>query len=190
MKKEIRLLGVDDGPFKFQDQKAIVIGVVMRGGKYLECVLKEEVIIDGNDATQILQDMVRNTRHKKQLRAIMIDGAALGGFNIIDIKKIYKNTGIPIVTITRDKPDYDEIKKALKINFKDWKRRLELMQDGELLELETKHKPIYVKKIGLNEEETKEIINLSRIRGVLPEPIRVAHIIASGIKRGESYGKA
>jgi len=87
-------------------------------------------------------------------------------------------------------PVSDEIKKALKINFKDWKKRLELMQNGELLELETKHKPIYVKKIGLNKKETKEIINLSRIRGVLPEPIRVAHIIASGIKRGESYGKA
>ncbi|RLF35484.1 MAG: hypothetical protein DRM99_04525, partial [Thermoplasmata archaeon] len=34
------------------------------------------------------------------------------------------------------------------------------------------------------------IIKLSTIRGVIPEPIRVAHLIASGITRGESYGKA
>ena len=39
-------------------------------------------------------------------------------------------------------------------------------------------------------EEAKEIIKLSTIRGVIPEPIRMAHLIASGITRGESYGKA
>ena len=39
-------------------------------------------------------------------------------------------------------------------------------------------------------EEAKAIIKVSTIRGVIPEPIRVAHLIASGITRGDSYGKA
>ena len=34
------------------------------------------------------------------------------------------------------------------------------------------------------------MITLSTMRGVILEPIRVAHRIASGVTRGESYGKA
>ncbi len=49
---------------------------------------------------------------------------------------------------------------------------------------------MYIKCTGVSLEEAKEIINISTIRGVIPEPIRVAHLIASGITRGESYGKA
>ena len=65
-----------------------------------------------------------------------------------------------------------------------------ILKKGEMYTLETHHNPIYVKCTGINIADAKEIINLSTIRGVIPEPIRVAHIIASGITRGESYGKA
>ena len=190
MKKQIRLLGVDDSPFRFGEKHVTVIGVVMRGGEYIEGVLRGVVSTDGDDATDVLKEMIKNTRHNKQLKAVLLDGAALGGFNVVDIEEVYNSTGIPVITVTRDKPDYDKIEKALKKNFKDWERRLNVLKNGELHCLKTKHNPIYVKKTGLSLDETKEIINLSRIRGVLPEPIRVAHLIASGITRGESYGKA
>ena len=35
-----------------------------------------------------------------------------------------------------------------------------------------------------------KIIKLTTVRGVLPEPIRLAHLIASGIATGESQSKA
>ena len=190
MKKQIRLLGIDDSPFSFNDDFSSVIGVVMRGGNYIEGVLKNQVSIDGSDATKIVIEMVQKTRHKKQLKAVMIDGVALGGFNIINISKVYTSTTIPVITITRDKPDFDKIKMALSKNFIDWKERLSLIKKGKLYEIDTKYNPIFIKCEGLSIEETKEIITLSTIRGVIPEPIRVAHLIASGIVRGESYGKA
>ena len=64
------------------------------------------------------------------------------------------------------------------------------LKKGELFTVKTIHKPIYVKCAGIAIDEAEEIINLSTIRGVIPEPIRVAHVIASGVIRGESYGKA
>ena len=190
MKQQIRLLGIDDSPFTFNDKYCVVIGVVMRGGDYLECVLRNQVKIDGNDATFVCKDMIENTRHKKQLKAVLLDGIALGGFNVVDINELYNDTNLPILTITRDKPDFEKIKLALKKNFGDWKERWNIMSKGELYEVKTSHNPIYVKCVGMNIKEAKEIIKLSTIRGVVPEPIRVAHLIASGIIRGESYGKA
>ena len=190
MKKEIRLLGVDDSPFTFKDKYANVVGVVMRGGVYIEGILKKQISIDGNDSTDVCKKMIENTRHKLQLKAILLDGVALGGFNIVDIEKLFVETKIPIITVTRDKPDFDKIKTALQKNFKDWKYRWDLISNGELHEFKTRHNPIYSKFVGLSIYEAKEIIKLSTIRGVIPEPIRVAHLIASGITRGESYGKA
>ncbi|MFW5904386.1 MAG: DUF99 domain-containing protein, partial [Candidatus Saliniplasma sp.] len=35
----------------------------------------------------------------------------------------------------------------------------------------------------------ERIIKLFTIRGRIPEPIRISHIVASGIVRGESRGK-
>jgi endonuclease V-like protein UPF0215 family len=190
MKQQIRLLGIDDSPFSFNDKFSTVIGVVMRGGEYLEGVLSRKITIDGSDATFVCKEMIENTRHKQQLKAMMLDGIALGGFNIVDIEEIFNDTGLAVITITRDEPDFKNIKEALKKNFKDWSSRYDLIKQGKLHEIKTRHNPIYIKFSGITIEEAKEIIKLSTIRGAIPEPIRMAHLIASGITRGESYGKA
>jgi len=190
MKRQIRILGIDDSPFSFNDKYSTVIGAVMRGGEYLECVLSRQVTVDGDDATFICKDMIKNTKYRKQLKVAMIDGVALGGFNIVDSEELYSSTGLPIITITRDKPNFEEIKTALMKNFKDWEERWNAINKGPLHMIKTKYNPIHVKCTGISVEEAKEIIKISTIRGVLPEPLRVAHIIASGIIRGESYGKA
>jgi len=190
MKKQIRLLGVDDSPFTFTEKYTTVIGVVMRGGEYIVCVLSKQVTVHGSDATPACREMIQNTRHKKQLKAMLLDGIALGGFNVVDIQEIYDTTCLPVITVTRDEPDFDKIKKALQKNFEDWKERLDLMKRGKLYKVKTLHNPIYVKCVGISIKETKEIIKISTIRGAIPEPIRLAHLIASGVTKGESYGKA
>lgn len=190
MKSEIRLLGIDDGPFLFRYDHTIVIGVIMRGGGYIEGVIQRVLPIDGLNATEICIDMIKKTRHRKQLKAVLIDGVTLGGFNIVDIETIFSVTKVPVITITRDQPDMKMIKNALRAHFTDWKDRYDLINQGETYCLKTSYNPIFIKIAGMNIERAKEIITLSTIRGVIPEPIRVAHIIASGVMRGESYGKA
>jgi len=190
MKDEIRVLGIDDSPFEFNDKFSDIIGVIMRGGEYIECILKSSVEVDGKNSTDVCIDMIKNTKHNLQLKAILIDGVALGGFNIIDIEELYKSTNIPVITITRDQPNFDNIENALRKHFTDWEKRLNLIKRGEIHKIKTAHNPIFIKYVGITLAEAKEIIKISTIRGVIPEPIRVAHLIASGIKRGESYGKA
>lgn len=106
MKQQIRLLGIDDSPFTFTEKYTPVIGVVMRGGEYIECILRQQVSIDGDDATYVCVDMIKNTRHRTQLKAILLDGIALGGFNVVNIEEIYASTNLPVITVTRDKPDF------------------------------------------------------------------------------------
>ena len=188
MKKEIRILGIDDMPFSFGDSMVDIVGVVMRGGVYLEGVLKTTIEVDGRDATRKIIDMIFRTKHKNQIKVMMVDGIALGGFNVVDGREVYKKTGIPVITITRDKPNMEKIRDALKKHFDDWEERWNIITRDETHEIILEY-PVYVKNYGLDMEEVKNIIRISTIRGAIPEPVRVAHLIATGIKTGESHGR-
>lgn len=190
MKPQIRILGIDDSPFNFGDKRTCVIGVVMRVPSYIEAVLKTEVDVDGDDACEKLAEMINSSRYKEQLKLVMLDGVAMGGFNIIDIDDLHNMIDLPVVTVTREKPNFESMEKALKEHFKDWRKRLDTIKKGELYLVETRHKPVFVKFVGIEFEEVKTIIELSTVLGALPEAIRVAHLIASGVAVGESYGRA
>jgi endonuclease V-like protein UPF0215 family len=56
--------------------------------------------------------------------------------------------------------------------------------------VETPHKPLYATVSGLEPHELKEAIHRCTVRGALPEPVRIAHVIATAIVRGESKGNA
>jgi len=190
MKTQYRTMGIDDAPFKFRNRNVAVVGAVLRGNSYLEGVLKTEVRVDGRNANKKLSGMINNSRFREQIKVVMIDGIALGGFNVVDIEKLHNDTGIPVITITRNKPDYDKMKNALKKHFKDWERRWRIITKNKVFRVKTKHKPVYVGLAGITLDRAEIIIKQTTVRGALPEPVRIAHLIATGIKTGESYGKA
>jgi hypothetical protein len=82
------------------------------------------------------------------------------------------------------------IKSALKKHFNDWVRRYDLITKNKLVKVQTKHNPVYVHYAGTHKSKVKEILAKCTVRGVIPEPIRIAHLIATGISKGESYGHA
>ena len=190
VKKNIRVLGIDDAQFSFEDKSTLVAAVVVRAPGYVESVLSTNVEVDGTDGTKKIIELIERCRHKDQLKAVFIDGVALGGFNVIDISEIYGICNVPCVTMTRDMPDFDSMMLALKKRFDDWEDRWKVIQEGELIEIATAHTPVYVKMEGISIDTVIELIKLTTVRGVLPEPIRLAHLIASGITTGESRSKA
>lgn len=189
LKQKMRVIGIDDAPFDFDDDEVLVVGSIVRAPNYLEGILSTSVEVDGNDATDRLIDMIDNSRFSDQPYLIMTDGAALGGFNLIDLERLWKETDIPAVSISRDEPDFEDIKKAMKKHLPDWKKRYEGISTGRIYKVKTEHKPIYVQVEGIDIQEAERIIKLFTIRGRIPEPLRMSHIIASGIVKGESKGK-
>ncbi len=191
VKGEIRILGIDDAPFSFKSREKIpLIGTVFRGGDYIEGVLKTEITVDGDDATDRISEMVNTSRHKQQIRVIMLDGITVGGFNIVDLKELFDNTGIPIIVVTRKMPDLAAVKKAIE-NFKDKEEKLKALNSaGEIYKVDVNSGCVYIHPCGVDLADAKKIVKLSVRRGFIPEPIRVAHLIASAIVKGESRGRA
>jgi len=196
MKGEVRILGFDDGAFKPRSKRKVpVIGVVYRGGKVLDGALLTKVSVDGHDATATIAKLINSSRHKQQLKVIMFDGITLAGFNVVDIRKIHEETNIPVVVINRKHPNLKRVKKALG-NFSDGKDKWEtITKAGKIKECvvsdsQGESRKVFFQSVGLTDDQTRQIIKLSCTRGFIPEPLRVAHLLATALVRGESYGRA
>ncbi|MGC9517140.1 MAG: DUF99 family protein [Methanomicrobiales archaeon] len=190
IKKEIRILGIDDAPFTPRtSDEVMLIGTVFRGGTWLDGVLRTKILVDGVDSTEKIIKMICSSRNKDQLGVIMLDGITFGGFNIVNIKKIFEETEIPVIVVMRRFPNFERIKKALK-RFEDWKKRWNrVLIAGKVHKVENEE-TIFIQTYGIDLGDAKEIIKISATRSALPEPIRAAHIIAAGVKTGESKGNA
>jgi endonuclease V-like protein UPF0215 family len=184
VKPEIRVLGVDDGIFKPRTRGYVpVIGVVFRGGYWLDGVMHTKIKVDGMDATRKIAQMIIGSPHYKQLRVVMLDGITFAGFNVVDIKKLYAETKLPVITVTREKPNLKEIQEALKNLPKSEERWKAILNAGEPVEVSVKggKKRIYMQVVGITLEDAIKILKLTSTRSNIPEALRVAHLIASGI---------
>lgn len=184
VKREIRVLGIDDGVFTPHSKELVdVVGVVFRGGLWLDGFMHTQVQVDGMDATQKLAEMITNSPHYHQLRVIMLNGVTIAGFNAVDTKKLYEKVKLPIIAVTRDEPNFGDIRKALR-NLPHARRRWRAIEKaGKIIKVRTREaeEPVYVHVTGVSEDIAKRILRSTSTRSNIPEPLRVAHIIASGL---------
>jgi len=190
IKKEIRIIAWDDGPFEFKSKgKDILVGVIFRGGQFLDGLLKTEVEIDGMDATERIIDKILKTRHK-DLRIIMLDGITFAGFNTVDIREIYERTGLPVIVVNRKKPDLQKFISVLK-QMPDAEKRLKCVENaGPIYWIDVKNKRLCFQCYGITKEDAGKVIKETSTMSLIPEPLRVAHLIATGFVLGESVGHA
>jgi hypothetical protein len=188
MRAGVRVLGIDDGPLQREHRGDVnVIGAVFRGADRLEGVLSTRVRRDGRNATDRLVEMISGSRFAAQLHYVMLDGIALGGFNVVDLPLLSGRIGLPVLVVTRNRPRPQAVREALLQHIPQGAARWRLIEKaGPVARVEGLH----CQMVGLTEAEAGSLIRLTRHAGKLPEPIRVAHLIAAGITRGQSRGRA
>lgn len=181
------VIGVEDGSFKSFDRKngfAILCCVLMDNYKILK-VFFSRIQVDGIDATSKFLKMIIDVEYS----TIILGGVTFAGFNIIDPRKIFEEKKSPVIIYSSRKPNSEKILNALKKHFKDWDKRWGIIQSlGNIYEFEVKpgHPPIYFEIIGGTLEYAKSILKNYTIISRVPEPVRVAKIIARGVSLKDS----
>jgi len=187
IKPQIRILAIDDSPLI--NDKVMIIGTFFRGGEQLDGILRAHITKDGMDATDILIRIIKDSKYYSQTRVIMLDGVTYAGFNPVDITSLCKETGLPVIVFMRSCPDFGKIKLALK-HLPCPEKRWEIIQRaGQIHKIEQEN-PVYIQLCGLDMESAIKIIRITSTHSNMPEPLRVAHIIATGVVLGESKGQA
>jgi len=182
-KKNIRAIGIDDGFFNpNKSTSTIIVGVIMRSNNLVEGILTKKIKVDSLDSTKKIIELIKKSRFKDQIKCVFLSGLNFAGFNIVDIQLLYKKLNIPIIVILRKKPRFNKIEKALN-SFKDKKKRLSLIKKAGNI---YSNKLIFFQFIGCTERQALNLIKNFTFISKLPEPVRLAHLIASGITLGQS----
>jgi uncharacterized protein len=184
VKPEIRVLGIDDGKFTFHSKDPVlIVGVVFRGGNWLEGIMHTTLKVDEFDATEKLAEMITSSPHYKQLRVILLNGITFAGFNIVDIKALNAKTNLPVIAVTDKKPDLKKIRKALENLPNGEERWNAILNAGEIYPVTARSgkQKIYIETANISKDIAQEVLRLTSPRSNIPEALRTAHLIASGI---------
>lgn len=184
-----RIVGFDDGPFTVADDHVDIVGVVVRAASgYVEAVLHGRVERDGDDATDGIAALVRDARAFPNLVAVLTQNATVAGFNTIDLDRLRAEVERPVLAVSRGTQDWAAMREPLMAGgiaggAAKW-TRIEANAARQI-----RHRGLTLVPAGMREEDARALVDLSRVRGHLPEPLRLAHLIAAGWVFGQSKGQ-
>jgi len=182
----LHVIGFDDGPFDPRHRgDVLVVGAVFAGAR-LDGVVSGKVRRDGANATGVLRDLVRRSRFFPQLHAVLLQGIALAGFNVVDLPALHAALGIPVIVVCRRRPNLARVKSALLESVPGGRRKWRLVERAGPLQPVA---GLYLQCAGISSAEAGRLVSRLCLNGTLPEPLRAAHLIAGGIVRGESTGR-
>ena len=181
----MRLAGVEDGSFYAFSRKLRAFTVLCCVGMThdrIDGVRLASIEVDGFDATEKLSEMLGGL----DVEAVILGGITFAGFNIIDPRVILHDTGIPVVVYSGKRPDSLSMLSALKKHFKDWDRRwgvIERLGPVHQTMPRPSEPPVYFEVLGGSATWAEEVLRSSALVCRIPEPVRVAGLIARGVSR-------
>ena len=179
------VIAFDDAPFPHNHRgKVKIVGTVYADLRF-DGVLMGEIEKDGCDAAENLSRLVASSRFAEHAQFIMLQGIALGGFNVADPFLISRELNLPVLIVARRQPDMAAIRKALLNHIPGGPEKWTVIQKLGPMEPVGK---IYVQRVGLAIEQAADVIGRFSVHGNIPEPIRAAHLIAGAVSDGQSRG--
>lgn len=184
--RTIRVVGFDDAPFAKRRGASVPIAGVVCADTRFEGMLWGRARRDGWNSTDVISAMLEGSKFRDQVRVVLLDGIAVGGFNVIDLPKLHQRTGLACVSVMRRAPDLAAIRAVIE-RLPDPPRRLGLLaRAGEILQ----SGPFTYQVQGETPEVTAQLLARFTREGHVPECLRMAHLIGSAVMLGESGRRA
>ncbi len=176
-KKGLRGLAIAES-FREDSTVSILAGVVMRRDFVIDGFVFGQTVLEGDDATDVIISMYEKlARH--DISFVLISGLIISMYNIIDIKRLQKNITIPIIGVTYEESDgiEDAIRHHFPNSFESKIAQYRKLGPRLKISLHTKH-DIYIRMEGCEVKETKKLLDALTLQGAVPEPLRVAQLLA------------
>jgi uncharacterized protein len=180
------VIGFDDGPFPAGHRGDVgLVGVVCARTR-LDGVLVGRIRRDGANATRRMVELVTESQFAGHVRAVLLQGIAVGGFNVVDVHGLSRALDVPVLVVARRAPDMPAVRQALaRVRGAGTKWAL-IERAGPMEPL----RGLHVQRVGLSREEAAALLEATTLHGHLPEPLRLAHLIAGALTTGRSRGRA
>jgi uncharacterized protein len=177
-------VGIDDGPFlsrRLGGSTAPLV-VAQLNGPHLVKAKVARITVDGLDATLVAARLLGTLQLRDS--PILLAGATFAGFNIINPRVLQRKFRTPTIVVIGSRPNNRAVKRALVKHFPDWRRRLRILSSlGPLRQARTfqNEGPIFFEAFGCGDGEAKRILRECAYVSRIPEPLRVAGLVARGL---------
>jgi len=142
--------------------------------------------VGGMDATQKIIKMY-NALERHDINILLLNGCVISWYNVVDLNHVADTTALPLICVTYN--DSTGLETYFKENFpNDWQHRIDIYRKNgarKPLKLHTGH-TIYVRFLNINEEETSRLLDKYTLHGAIPEPLRIARLLARSLMRNSS----
>ncbi|MBI4819932.1 MAG: DUF99 family protein [Deltaproteobacteria bacterium] len=187
MRRLTNVIGFDDAPFgKDHRGDILLIGAVCSRTR-LDGVVSGMIRRDGANSTDRMIELIQGTQFREHVRAVLLQGIAVGGFNVVDVRRLHEVLEVPVVVVARRRPDFVSIRRALTSRVRGADRKWALIRAAGEIE---RIGDVCVQRVGIERDETLALLRATTLHGHIPEALRLAHIIAGGVTTGKSRGRA
>jgi endonuclease V-like protein UPF0215 family len=175
-KPALRTLGIAES-FVRACPSSRLAGVVMRADLRVDGVAFARATVGGNDATEGVLKIYEQLG-RADVNALLLSGAVISWFNIIDLQEVFENIQKPVICLT-----YEEspgLEKYLREYFPDSEEKLARYQrlgQREMIRLKTGYE-VYIRALGATTEDARILLNKFTRDGRIPEPLRLARLAA------------
>ncbi len=181
------VLGIDDGAFdRHRDREVPIVAVRMEGADLVEGVAMTHFPVDGDDAGAFLAEWIRELRLAQGLSGVVLGGITIAGLGVVDVSALAAAIALPVIVVNRRDPSDHRLADALRAAGLD--ARLSIVA-GTPPAFWIEHGP-WVACAGIDPPQAAALVEASRRKADLPEPLRLAHLIARAVATGESRGRA
>jgi len=190
-KNTVKAVGFEDGFFppklkEVRGQQTVLAAVLTENITPKSAVLNL-IEIDGLDATEKALATIQTLNIKYSVNIVLLGGITYAGFNIIDPVEIFETFNIPVIVVTDEEPSDEEVKRALKKHFIDWKERFSIFKKfrklAKIHRIRKDKGKLYIQPLGISCVEAENLVLKLILKGKYPEPLRLAKSIASSLAK-------
>ncbi|MCE4605626.1 MAG: DUF99 family protein [Desulfurococcales archaeon] len=139
------------------------------------------VKVDGLDASSIIAYLASRLGRFGPVDLVMLDSVTIAGFNVASPASIHRLTGAPVVVLYKYSPSLERLASAV-VNVDMHRVRLRVLKIvGDAVELRTRRGRLYAIVWGASLDRIVSVVEELQFFGRMPEPLRLAHYLASAI---------
>ncbi len=180
-KKGVRVLGIAES-FQKTRPSSTLAGVVMRKDLRVDGFGFARISVGGDDATEGIVKIFRGLE-RSDINALLLNGSVISWFNIVDLDFVSEETGLPVISLTYE--ESEGLEGYIREYFPHPKEKIDMYRrlgPREPFRLKTGFE-VYARFLGATAEETKGLLNSFTLDGKVPEPLRVARLLARSISK-------
>ncbi|MFB6128175.1 MAG: DUF99 family protein [Halorhabdus sp.] len=175
MKSGVRALGVAES---YTGETSTLAGAVVRASRVTDGFVFGSCAVGGRDATAAIVEMVERL-DRADVRYLLVAGIAPAWFNMLDLPRLHDETGLPVFSVAFEESEGLEPTLCEEFSGDALARRLDTYRaQPDRQRVSVNDETIFVRSVGCDSGEAREVVRAFTPEGGRPEPLRVARLAA------------